>query len=82
MKLCVYLSFAEELAVPPEEESDIRLPVTPIIGDLQVKVLFMLGVSLGSSTQFLEGIDMGHRVPTCLLLVVSGFQVGLIQPYL
>lgn len=40
MKLCVYLSFAEELVAPPEEESDIRLPATPTIGDLQVKVLF------------------------------------------
>lgn len=78
MKLCAHFSFEEVLAAPPEE-SDIRLDVTPTIGDLQVKKcsLNMFGVSLVSSNQFLEGRDLGHRVPTCLLMVVSGFYVGL-----
>lgn len=40
MKLCAYLSFAEEPVAPPKEESEIRLHVTPTIGELQVKVLF------------------------------------------
>lgn len=72
------LSFTEGLAASPEEESDIRLHMP----HPQLEIcwwrcsLNMLGVSLTSPNHFLEGRDMGHRVPTCLLLVISQGSMG------